>query len=246
VNGYKVNNYLKSCREVERMGKRFMIVSPHPDDAELGMGGTIINATRQGHAVSIVDLTSGEPTPYGSEEKRKSETMEASGILQINERMNLGLENRYLFDSKDARLALAEKIRLFRPDILFCPYPEDAHPDHRAATQITEAARFYAKFTKVSLEGDPLYPPHLFYYFCSHLRIMPQFSFLADITAQFPDKMRAIKCYRSQFVENPKNAFVFDYIEMQNRCLGMLIQTEYAEAIYSREPLKINNIADVI
>ncbi|MGA1796924.1 MAG: PIG-L family deacetylase [bacterium] len=228
------------------MGKRFMIVSPHPDDAELGMGGAIINAASKGHAVSIVDLTSGEPTPYGSEEKRKGEAQEADGILQISERVNLGLENRYLFDGKEARCALAERIRLFRPDILFCPYPEDAHPDHRAATRITEAARFYAKFTKVSLKGDPLYPPHLFYYFCSHLRIMPQFSFLADITEQFMEKMRAIRCYRSQFVDNPKNAFVFDYIEMQNRYLGMLIQTGYAEAIYSREPLRVDDMADVI
>lgn len=228
------------------MEKRFLIVSPHPDDAELGMGGTIVNAKQRGHKVFIVDLTSGEPTPFGTEEKRKKETDEASKILKIDDRTNLGFENRYLFDSKESRLLLAEKIRLYKPDILFCPYPEDAHPDHNAATKITEASRFYAKFQKAKLEGKPFYPPCLFYYFCSHLRIIPQFTFLMDISMQFEEKIKAIQCYRSQLIENPKNRFVFDYIKMQNQNLGMLIRAEYAEAIYSKEPIKISDLANVL
>jgi len=228
------------------MEKRLVIVSPHPDDAELGMGGTILNAKQKGHQVFIVDLTSGEPTPYGTEEKRKNETLEASKVLRIDDRVNLGLDNRYLFDTKESRLLLAEKIRQYRPDILFCPYPDDAHPDHTAATQMTEASRFYAKFTKVDLPGDPYYPPYLFYYFCSHLRILPQYSFLMDISQHFKEKIRAMQCYQSQFMENPKNQFVFDFIETQNRYLGMLIQTEYAEAIYSKEPIKISDLSDLL
>ncbi len=72
------------------MEKKFLIVSPHPDDAELGMGGTIITAKQKGHKVFIVDLTSGEPTPYGTEEKRKKETCNASKVLGIDDRTNLG------------------------------------------------------------------------------------------------------------------------------------------------------------
>lgn len=229
-----------------KMEKRFLIVSPHPDDAELGMGGTIVNAKQMGHKVFIVDLTSGEPTPFGTEEKRRKETEEASKVLKIDGRTNLGFDNRYLFDSKESRLLLAEKIRMYRPDILFCPYPEDAHPDHTAATKITEASRFYAKFHKVELEGEPFYPPFLFYYFCSHLRIIPKFTFLMDISTQFEEKMKAVQCYRSQLIENPKNRFVFDYIKTQNRNLGMLIRAEYAEAIFSKEPLRISDLANVL
>lgn len=228
------------------MEKRFLIVAPHPDDAELGIGGTIINARQKGHKVFIADLTSGEPTPFGTEEKRKKETIEANRILKIDDRVNLGLDNRYLSDTKEARILLAEKIRVYRPDILFCPYPEDSHPDHMAATRISEAARFYAKYTKTEMAGEPHYPPHLFYYFCSHLRILPQFTFLMDISQEFKEKMEAIRCYRSQFIENPKNQFIFDAIEMHNHYLGMLIQTEYAEAIYSKEPIKINNLSDIL
>lgn len=224
------------------MKRRFLIVSPHPDDAELGIGGTIIRQKQESHKVFIVDLTSGEPTPFGTEEKRRRETSRASKVLKLDGRMNLGLENRYLSDSKEARLLLAEKIRLLKPDIVFCPHPDDAHPDHVATSKITEAARFYAKYTNMTLKGKPHYPFHLFYYFCSHLRKVLSFSFLVDISEQFPIKMRAVRCYRSQFLDNSKNKFVFDYIETLNRYLGTLSRVRYAEGIYSKEAIKIEDL----
>ena len=144
------------------MKKRFLVVSPHPDDAELAIAGTIIKLRQKGHRVFLVDLSSGEPTPYGNETKRKKETIKANKILKIAKRVNLGLENRYLFDSKQARLLLDEQIRLFKPDILLCPSAQDAHPDHLACSKIAEGARFYAKYTKLKLKGKPYYPFHLF------------------------------------------------------------------------------------
>ena len=228
------------------MRKRFLVVSPHPDDAELGLGGTIIKLRERGHRVWIVDLTRGEPTPYGDEIKRKKETALADKALKISGRVNLGLENRYLFDTKQARLLLAERIRLFRPDILLCPSPLDAHPDHIASAKITEAARFYAKYTKLRLKGDPHYPLYMFYYFASHLRSVPEFSFLVDISDQFKQKIKAIRCYRSQFIDNPKNRVIFDYIESQNSYLGRLIRCRYAEAIYSKEIIKIDDLSSLL
>lgn len=224
------------------MKKRFLIVSPHPDDAELGTGGTIIKLTQAGHKVYLVDLTSGEPTPFGTDKRREKETLKSSAILNITARINLGFQNRYLFDSKEARLLLAEKIRLFKPDIIICPYFEDAHPDHIACTKITEGARFYAKYTRIKLRGKPHYPSHLFYFFCSHLRNIPQASFCVDISGQFKEKMKAVKCFRSQFIDNPNNTFVVDYIETLNRYLGTLIQCRYAEALYSKEIFKIKDL----
>jgi len=223
--------------------KRFLVISPHPDDAELGLGGTIIKLKRKGHRFFLLDLTSGEPTPYGNEEKRKRETLKADKILKIDRRINLELENRYLFDNRKNRLLVAEKIRLFKPDILFCPYPDDAHPDHIATTRIAEGARFYAKYTKTELKGNPHYSFYLFYFFCSHLRRLPQFSFLIDISKQFKDKMEAIKCYRSQFIENPRTRFIPGYIEANNKFLGGLIHTEYAEGLYSKEIIKVDDLA---
>lgn len=225
----------------------FLIIAPHPDDAELGLGGTIIKLKKAGHKVFIIDLTSGEPTPYGTEKIRRKETLEATRILKIDERINLGLENRYLLDNKKTRLLLAEKIRIYRPDVLFCPYPEDAHPDHIASTKITESARFYAKYTRVKeIRGKPCYPSRLFYYFCTHLRTIPKVSFLIDISKEFKAKMRAIRCYRSQFIDNPRNRFIFDYVRTQNKFLGNLIFSQYAEAFYSREVIKIKDLPSLL
>ncbi|MGQ9616360.1 MAG: bacillithiol biosynthesis deacetylase BshB1 [Spirochaetota bacterium] len=221
------------------MKERIMVISPHPDDAELGMGGTIFVLKKLGYEVYIVDLTSGEPTPYGSEEKRKKETEEATHLMEIDERLNLGLPNRYLFDSKEARLMLAEKIRAFRPEILFCPHPEDAHPDHTAASLITTGARFYAKYTGISFEGESHYTPRLFFYFCSHLKKSDTFSFLVDTADQFDKKIAALKCYASQFIDNPKNRSVFEYIERRDSYFGSLIGKRYAEPFLSLEALGV-------
>ena len=224
------------------MKKRFLVVSPHPDDAELGLGGTIIKLKKQGHKVFIVDLTSGEPTPFGTQAKRKKETEKATRILGVDTRVNLGLANRYLFDSKEARMLLAEKIREYKPDILFSPYFEDVHPDHVGAAKISEAARFYAKYTKLKLKGKPHYPFYLFYYFCTHLRNLPLLSFTVDVSDSFRGKIKAVKCYKSQFIDNPRNRAVIDYIESQNRYLGNLARCRYAEALFCKELLRVEDL----
>lgn len=97
--------------------------------------------------------------------------------------------------------------------LFISPHPDDAHPDHIAASSLCEGARFYAKYTKVKLKGKPHYPYQLFYYFCTHLRIVPKISLLVDISGQFKEKEKVIRSYRSQFIDNPNNRFVFDYIE---------------------------------
>ncbi len=219
--------------------KKFLFVSPHPDDAELGAGGTVIKLKKEGHRVWIVDLTDGEPTPFGSKEKRRKEAERAGRLLGIDRRVNLGLENRYLFDERRGRLALAEQIRIFQPDAVFCPFAADAHPDHWAASTMAQGARFYAKYSNLSLKGKPFYPRRLFYYFCAHLRIVPWFSFLVDISDSFTGKMNAVRAYRSQFTDNAKNRFVFDYIKTQNRFFGHLARTEYAEPVYSQEAVSV-------
>jgi len=121
-----------------------LVIAPHPDDAELGMGGSIALMLRAGMAVGILDLTDGEPTPRGSTEIRARETAAASAALGVTWRENLGLPNRRLRATLAARERLAGAIRLARPRWLFAPHWVDAHPDHVAATRLVEAARFWA------------------------------------------------------------------------------------------------------
>ena len=105
-----------------------LVIGPHPDDQELGMGGTIIRLAQQGHKVHIVDMTNGEPTPHGSVEMRTKEWTAASKVLGV-ERSNLGLKNREVVHDIASRHKTAAIIRQHKADWLFVPYPIDAHPD---------------------------------------------------------------------------------------------------------------------
>jgi len=125
-----------------------IVVAPHPDDAELGMGGAISKMLARGLRVGILDLTNGEPTPHGSPEIRAKETEAASQVLGVSWRRNLGLPNRSVENTLAARKELAIVFRETHPDWIFAPYWTDAHPDHVAATQLVEAARFWAKLSK--------------------------------------------------------------------------------------------------
>ncbi len=228
------------------MKKKVLIISPHPDDAELGFGGSILALKSKGYTVAIVDLTTGEPTPMGSEEKRRLETEAATGLLRIDSRSNLGLPNRYLFDDKESRLLLASEIRKRRPEIILSPHSLDAHPDHLAAARIAEAARFYAKFTKTDLPGEPWYAPVFLYYYCSHLRKPAEITFLLDTSPFFEEKLKVMACYRSQFIDNPLNRSIFDHIRARDRYWGSLVGVEYAEAVYSKETIKLDDLSAIL
>ncbi len=120
---------------------QILIAGPHPDDQELAMGGTVALLVEQGHSVTLLDFTNGEPTPFGNPEIRAREAAAAANVLGVN-RLQAGFKNREVVHSLDARHRVAAIYRAVRPDILFLPYPEDAHPDHLAVTRIAEDARF--------------------------------------------------------------------------------------------------------
>ncbi|MEO2012510.1 MAG: PIG-L family deacetylase, partial [Pirellulaceae bacterium] len=147
-----------------------LVVAPHPDDAELGVGGTILRLLAQGWRVGVLDLTDGEPTPHGSIAVRLQETAAATEVLNLTWRHNLALTNRELQADLDSRRSLAEVFRLTRPRWIFAPFWDDAHPDHVAATQLVEDARFWAKLSKTDMKGEPFHPQRIFYYYCVHLK----------------------------------------------------------------------------
>jgi len=225
-----------------------LVVSPHPDDAELGMAGAILKFKDEGLAVGVLDLTSGEPTPFGSPEVRQRETAEATKILGLDWRENLGLPNRSLEPTLSARAELAAVFRRTRPRWLFAPYWIDAHPDHLAATQLIEAARFWAKLTKTDMPGEPFYPERIFYYYCVHLRIIPQPAFVLDISEFWDRKRAAIECYRSQFVEGrPQEPPTYiDRFRDQAAMWGWSIGVRYGEPFASREPVGLKSMRNMV
>jgi bacillithiol biosynthesis deacetylase BshB1 len=229
-----------------------LVIGPHPDDQELGMGGTIALLASQGHDLLLLDVTDGCPTPRGDRPTRLAEATAAAKELSSPggkpvRRHLLDLPNRRVVHSIEARYAVAGVIRAHQAAVLFIPHPEDAHPDHLAVTRIAEDARFDAKLTGLPLPGDngqpPLYPRWVFYYYCSHLRRVPDPSFVMDISPFAERKMRAMAAYRSQFADNPANAQVPEWIAAGDRYFGSRIGTAAGEPFYCKEPMGLNSLA---
>ncbi len=221
-----------------------LVVAPHPDDAELGMGGTIVRLIGQGWKIGILDLTSGEPTPLGSLERRAAETVAATKELGNPWRMNLGLPNRSLEPSLINRRELAGVFRQVKPRLLFAPYWEDAHPDHTAASKLVEDARFWSKLSRSDIPGLPFHPSRILYYFSVHLRIVERPSLVIDISDQLEAKDQALTCYRSQLVDNQAagRPGVIDSVRDRTRFWGQMVGVMHAEPFASREPVGLTSL----
>jgi bacillithiol biosynthesis deacetylase BshB1 len=225
-----------------------LVVAPHPDDAELGMGGTIVRLIQLGWKFGVVDLTSGEPTPLGSPERRAAETAAANAALGNPWRKNLGLPNRSLEPSLANRRELAAVFRQVQPRLLFAPFWEDAHPDHTAATRLVEEARFWSKLSKSDIRGQPYHPARILYYFSVHLRIVERPSFVLDISGQLDAKVQALRCYRSQLVDNQPEGRpgVIESVCDRTRFWGHMVGVFHAEPFASREPVGLTSLEHLL
>lgn len=225
-----------------------LVIAPHPDDAELGMGCAILKFLAEGRKVGVLDLTDGEPTPQGSLEIRARETAAATKSLGLSWRENLGLLNRNLEPTLEVRHKLAGVIRRAQPKWLFAPFWVDAHPDHVAATQLVEAARFWAKLSKSDLPGEPHHPERIYNYFCVHLKLAPQPAFVLDISQHWEQKLAAIRCYESQFISGrPSDPPTFlDQLRDEAAYWGRTIGVRYGEPFACREPLGLTSLRDLV
>jgi bacillithiol biosynthesis deacetylase BshB1 len=226
--------------------KKVMIVAPHPDDAELAMGGAIARMIEAGWDVTVVDLTNGEPTPFGSKELRKQETEKANEILGIKKRLCLDMPNRYLEVTLENRKKLAEVIRLNQPDVLFGPVKPDYHPDHAAAADLIAAARFEAKYHKTDIQGEPHWTPRQYYYYSIHRRNYDKPSFIIDITDYWQQKIEAIGAYQSQLKNVPAEPLAFlERMEAISRYFGQCVGCKYGEPFAGDDPLPIKQIVSL-
>ena len=181
-------------------------VGPHPDDLEILCGGTLAKLVQQGYRVGIFDLTTGEPTPRGTEEIRAREAEEARKVLGVPVRVNLRLPNRELMDCPANRYVLATHFRLYRPSVVIGTMGRTpaASPDHYQGQLLIEASRFYSQLTKWDERFDntpPYRVPHLVYApfpFDAEQRHFHA-TVVIDISTTFEQKMQAIACYQSQF-----------------------------------------------
>ncbi|MBT6054388.1 MAG: bacillithiol biosynthesis deacetylase BshB1 [Planctomycetaceae bacterium] len=222
-----------------------LIIAAHPDDAEIGMGGTILRMLEDGLKVGILDLTNGEPTPLGTPEIRMCETKAASDVLGVTWRNNLGLPNRKLQHDLAARAALAGIIRESQPRWLFTHYWVDAHPDHVAACELTEAARFWSKLTKCELPFSPHFPERIFHFWSVHQKTLPHPAFIVDTSKTREAKQKALLCYKSQFSPLENGLSVPERVAVGDAWWGTMIGTAAGEPFACREPIALSGFGDL-
>lgn len=212
-----------------------MVVGAHPDDAEIGCGGLIAKTAAAGKKVLIVDLTNGEPTPYGDPITRMQESKKAAEILGVEKRITLDWPNRYLEDKIINRIQLGDLFRKFRPQVVITHPDHDWHADHIVTHRLVNAARFQAKLTKTDSRYEPFWVPRIFYFEHSHLKKPRRLDFTVDVSSNFSAKMAALKSYHSQFGANPANRDYIEKLENRARWLGFQAGVKYAEGFLSPE-----------
>lgn len=224
-------------------------VGAHPDDVEIGCGGTLARLVKQGYRVGIVDLTDGEPTPLSpGPEVRLAEAKAAGEKLGIHQRITLPLSNRRLFDSFETRVALAAEFRRYRPRLVLGLGEKTplASPDHWQAVQITDAAVFYARLTKWD-QYFPGLPVHKIeaqlYYTLAFYSIEPMPAggrLVCDISDVLEAKLASIRCYATQFPAEKQHLFA--RVEGWARHLGQVAGFEAGELLSSPRTLGTRNL----
>ncbi len=213
-----------------------LVFSPHPDDAELGAAGFLLEMRKKGYTTGIVDLTEGEMSSTTAAETRVTESKKAAQLLDLEVRENLKLGDGKLTDFYQTRVKVAELIREYTPTVVLAPYFEDRHPDHVACSRIVKHALVYARLKKL---GEPHYVDHLYYYL---LNTPFDPTFIVDISSSFEQKMDVLACYQSQFITDLP--FLRDYVpqvKTKASYYGSLIQTAYGEPFLVEGFLKVSD-----
>lgn len=223
-----------------------LAVAAHPDDAEVGCGGVLIQAAGAGLRVGVADLTAGERATRGSPRRRSAERDRATEIMGLVARLELGLPDGGLGADPGHRDAVISLIREVRPAMVLAPYPEDRHPDHAAAGKLVREGSFMAGVARVG-EGEPHRPDRLYHYMVNH-PFTP--SFVVDVSAVWERKMEAVLAFESQFGgEEPETALsggdFLSMIEARARFHGAMIGAERGEAFHTSGPVPLGFLPGV-
>ena len=228
-----------------------LAITAHPDDAELTCGGTLALAVRQGHKVGILDLVAGEAGTRGSATRRGREAARAARALGVHARENAGLRDAHLHNTDETRRTVIAWIRKFRPRTVILPYPVGRHPDHRVASELGRDACYLAGLAKYDGPGKP-HRPFKILYALAYREDPVQPTFVVDISRTFNAKMRAIRCYASQFDGTgsageifPTGQHLYELIEIQSAHYGSLIRVRYGEPFFTHETVAVEDVVEI-
>ncbi len=232
-----------------------LAIGAHPDDVELGCGGTIAKEIADGKMVGILDLTKGELGTRGTPQIRAMEAEASAGILGVMVRENLGLPDGFLENTKEYQLKIVEVIRKYQPDIVLCNAIDDRHPDHAKASKLTSDACFLAGLRAIKTDigyGDQeAWRPKNVHHYIQWKDIQPDF--VVDVSDYMDVKENAIMAFKSQFYDpnsnEPESPITSkNFIESVNyraRDLGRLTGVDYAEGFTSERYVAVKKISDI-
>ena len=219
-----------------------LVFGPHPDDIEIGLGGSVAKHAALGHAVGLCDLTAGEMGSNGTIEVRLKEAEAARAVLGAAWRVNLRLPDRRIGSSPEHMTAATALVRETRPRTVAIPYGVDRHPDHVAASAMLTEAVFNSGLRRYEDDHDPWRPEWLLYYFIND-SASP--SFVVDVSEHYETKRRALQCHVSQFRASDGGAIqtrltspLFQQlVESRDAQFGALAGVPYAEGVVVKEPI---------
>jgi N-acetylglucosamine malate deacetylase 1 len=222
-------------------GLDLLVFGPHPDDLEIGLGGTIARHAAAGLRVGLCDLTAGEMSSNGAPEQRLAEAEAARGVLGAAWRENFRWPDRRIGHTPGHMDQAVAFIRRHRPRTIAVPYWSDRHPDHGAASALLREAAFNAGLRRFPGAGAAWKADWLCYYFINDSA--PP-SFVVDVSAHYAVKRRALDCHASQFVRADNasptrlNTPLFrQLVESRDAQFGAQAGVEWAEGVLIREPL---------
>lgn len=224
------------------MSLDLLVFGPHPDDLEIGLGGTIARHVAAGSSVGLCDMTAGEMGSNGTVEQRIAESEAARKVLGAVWRENLRLPDRQITSSPDHLITVATFIRRHRPRVVAAPYWSDRHPDHVAASALVTEAVFNAGLRKYWAEGEAWKAEWICYYFIND---SDKPSFVVDVSEYYEKKRQALDCHVTQFqppgsgtAATRLNTPVFrQLIESRDAQFGALAGVPWAEGFIVRDPV---------
>ena len=231
-----------------------LVMAAHPDDAELSCSGTILSYIAQGKKVGIVDFTRGEMGTRGTPEIRLQESNDATKILGLHARENLGLADGFFQNDQASQLILMEVIRRYRPEIVLANALEDRHPDHGKGAKLAIEACFLSGLRMIHTidshsksEQSSWRPKHVYHYIQDRY-LEPDF--VIDITEHWETKEQSIRAFKSQFFDptsKEPNSYIsspdfLSFIQARAQEMGHKIGVKYGEGFQSQKTMQVKNL----
>lgn len=234
-----------------------LYIAAHPDDVELGAGGTVLKHKALGKKVGVVDLTRGELGTRGTAETRAEEAKDAANILGLDVRENLGLKDGFFKNDEEHQLRIIEIIRKYQPEIIITNAYHDRHPDHGKACDLVTDSCFLSGLPKIKTFADGIpqeaHRPRLLLHFIQDTYIKPDI--IIDISEFHDQKINAIKAYKTQFyvdgikLEDPQtyisNPDFLEGVIGRAREFGKAIKVPFAEGFLSKKILGVESFFDL-